>query len=67
MYLKQAGEANCYDVFLGEGWNNWSRVQIKEDGEAQVLKGLLLNSHFLNHIRQAVTTIFYSDLRRKKK
>lgn len=67
MYLKQTGETNTYDVFLGEGWGNWSRVQVQEDGEPKVIKGLFLNSHFLNHIRQAITTIFYSDLRRKKK
>ena len=67
MYLKQAGESNTYDVFLGEGWLNWSRVKIKEDGQATVVRGLNLNNHFLNHVQSVVSTIFYSDLRRKKK
>lgn len=67
MYIKQTAEANTYDVFLGEGWTNWSRVKIKEDGTANVLKGLNLNHHFLSHIQQAISTIFYSDLRSKKK
>lgn len=67
MYLKQAGEVNCYDVFLGEGWLNWSRVQIKPDGGPVVVRGLNLNNHFLSHVQQVVSTIFYSDLRRKRK
>lgn len=67
MYLKQTGEVNTYDVFLGEGWLNWSRVVIKDDGKAEVVKGLNLNNHFLTHVQQVVSTIFYSDLRRKKR
>lgn len=67
MYLKQTGEANTYDVFLGEGWLNWSRVKIKDDGGAVVTKGIHLNNNFLNHIQQAVCNIFYSDLRSKRK
>lgn len=67
MYLKQTGESNTYDVFLGEGWNNWSRVKIKEDGTGVVTKGLHLNHHFLSHIKSVVSTIFYSDLRSKRR
>lgn len=67
MYLKQVGEVNTFDVFLGEGWNNWSRVKVKDDGEPVVTKGLSLNNHFLSHVKQVISTIFYSDLRKKRK
>ena len=68
MYLKPAGtEPNTFDVFLGTGWDNWSRVRIGEDGVPVVTKGLSLNSHFRTHIQHVVSSLFYSDLRTKKK
>lgn len=67
MYIKQTGESNTYDVFLGEGWNNWSRCQINPDGTVKVVKGLPLNYHFLKHLQNAVSSIFYGDLRGRKR
>lgn len=67
MYLKPTGETNTYDVFLGEGWTNWSRVQINQDGTVTQLKGIPLNYHFLKHLQNAVSSIFYGDLRGRKR
>ena len=66
MYIKTLHETNTYDVFLGVGWTNWSRVLVKLDGTPVVIQGLPLNRHFLNHIGNAIPTIFYSDLRHKR-
>ena len=67
MYIKPSGEVNTYDVYLGTGWTNWSRVHIKEDGTPVAVKGIQLNHHFLSHLQAMVSTIFYSDLRSKRR
>lgn len=67
MYLKPTGVTNTFDVFLHEGWSNWSRVEVKDDGTIVVVKGLPLNSHFLSHIKNMISSIFYSDLRAKRR
>lgn len=68
MFIKPSGvEVNTFDVFLGEGWDNWSRVRVNEDGTVTPVKGLALNSHFLNYVKNSITSIFYSDLRSKRR
>lgn len=37
------------DVFLGDGWKNWSRVSIKR-GTATVIAGAQLPDHVLNEV-----------------
>jgi hypothetical protein len=66
VYIKALNVTNTYDVFLGSGWTNWSRVLVKTDGTPVVIAGIPLNRHFLTHIGNAIATIFYSDLRRKR-
>ena len=68
MYLKPAGVApNTFDVFLGEGWDNWSRVRVADDGQVVVTAGIQLNNHFRTHVQHVVSSLFYSDLRAKRK
>jgi hypothetical protein len=67
MYLKPAGIPNTFDVFLGVGWDNWSRVQVREDGTVVPIKGISLNSHFRQHVQNIVSSLFYSDLRSKRR
>lgn len=67
MFLKQAGQPNTYDVFLGQGWDNWSRVRINQDGTASCIGGISLSPHFLQHAQNRVSSMFYSDLRSKRR
>jgi len=68
MYLKPSGtEPNTFDVFLGEGWDNWSRVRIENDGQVSVIGGIQLNNHFRTHIQHVAGSVFYSDLRAKRR
>jgi len=68
MYLKPAGiDTNTFDCFLGEGWDNWSRVKIGTDGVPVVIAGLALNSHFRTHIQHVVSSLFNRDLRTRKR
>ena len=68
MYLKPCGIApNTFDCFLGEGWDNWSRVRVETDGQVTVIAGIPLKNHFLTHIQHVVPSLFYSDLRAKRR
>lgn len=67
MFLKPTGIPNTFDVFLGEGWTNWSRVRINDDGTLAVVKGIQMNHHFLTHIRNTINSLFYPDLRAKRR
>lgn len=41
------------DVFMGEGWENWSRVSIKRD-RPQVIGGAPLSAEVLNAVKEAM-------------
>lgn len=38
MFIKSLYNPREYDVFLGEGWENWVRVRIGNNNKIQVLK-----------------------------
>lgn len=67
MYLKPAGEPNTFDVFLGEGWDSWSRARLNPDGSVVITHGIRLKGHFLSHLQNMIQNVFYSDLRSKKR
>jgi hypothetical protein len=52
MFIKRLAP-NIYDVFVGNGWDNWTRVRRAHWGVA-FLAGKKLNRTQLNHVRERV-------------
>lgn len=52
MFIKKLRK-DVYDVFLGDGWNNWSRVQRTKQGIG-VIAGLPLDQRVLNIVQGRV-------------
>jgi hypothetical protein len=50
MFIKRL-KPNVYDVFDGNGWDNWTRVQRTKDGEIRVLEGRELHRNTLNKVK----------------
>ena len=42
-----------YDVFLGDGWKEWSRVKFV-NGNITVIEGAPLNSSVVNSVNKAI-------------
>lgn len=50
MFIKRL-KPNTYDVFVGNGWNNWTRVQ-RRGGEIKIMEGAFLHRGILNQVRE---------------
>lgn len=50
MELKKV-DKNLFDVFLGTGWNNWSRVKVNKD-DIEVIAGLPLSKGVYNSLKE---------------
>ena len=44
--VKKLYDSNLYDVFLGDGWTNWSRILVKQDFR-HVMRGQKLSNEVL--------------------
>ena len=53
MFIKRL-KPNVYDVFVGSGWNNWTRVTRTQSG-VQVVSGNMLDQKTLNHVKTRIT------------
>lgn len=51
MFIKRL-KPNVYDVFNGNGWNNWTRVQRTKEGEVVQVAGVALHPNVLNRVKQ---------------
>jgi hypothetical protein len=45
---------NTYDIFVGEGWDNWIRVRVENDDVARVA-GFPLSKHFRGVLKNRLT------------
>lgn len=54
MFIKRL-KPNVYDVFDGNGWNNWTRVQRTKDGNVIVLTGRELHRTTFNKVKARLT------------
>lgn len=52
MFVKRLAP-NIYDVFIGNGWNNWTRVRRYHWG-VKILEGNFLNRTLLTQVREKV-------------
>ena len=49
MFIKRL-KHNFYDVFMGVGWNNWTRVQ-RHRGDIHVVSGNRLDKRSLDNLK----------------
>jgi len=54
MFIKRLAP-NVYDVFVGNGWDNWTRVKRNHFGVA-VIGGKKLTRTLLNQVKERLTT-----------
>lgn len=52
MFIKRLAP-NIYDVFIGSGWDNWTRVR-RERGSVVVIAGRGLNQFGLNKVKEKI-------------
>ena len=52
MFIKRLSP-NVYDVFVGNGWNNWTRVR-RERGDVTVIGGAAPSKHLLGKVKERI-------------
>ncbi len=50
MELKKV-DKNLFDVFVGQGWGNWSRVKVNKDN-IELVAGLPLSKNTINSLKE---------------
>jgi hypothetical protein len=54
MFIKRLA-FNVFDVFIGNGWDNWTRVRRFKDGGVAVIDGKQVNRSTITQIRDRLT------------
>ena len=49
-YIKKVSP-NLFDLFVGKGWDNWSRFQADDKGIVSLVKGKPLSKQIVDFIR----------------
>jgi hypothetical protein len=50
-----------FDIFFGEGWENWTRVQVNKDRSMKVVGGLELDKQAKQKVSTHLINNFFKD------
>ncbi len=50
--IKVIRNGKTFDVFIGDGWENWSRIQKNKDGSLTHIAGLSLPKFFFKYLQE---------------